>query len=320
MHYVEHLCIKWNKVRHSCAVPWSYSPSLNCLLKYFLVGLQFGIQGFALTKQVLYCLDQTSCPFCSGYFGDRVLWTICRGWPWTMILPMLASQVGRITGVSHQCSAHLIFFFSFCFCIGIWIQCFVFERQVLYHLSRTSSSQLPFLRDSLISVHFRQLKNALEPNSGYFWGYEVERRGSTVFLLSCLRVFFFFYSVPAVDPENDVVVTEYRTLFLLRACLKEMFPAQIQSLALPRDGHREVACPVIYLLGSCLPSSWFLLWWMWKDVPLYLRSVCHLLVGVQESKEGLLMVEGPQSKVEATWVCWQRFVFRKVVCCLLSIY
>jgi hypothetical protein len=31
-------------------------------------------------------------------FGDGVLQTICLGWPWTAILPILASQVARITG------------------------------------------------------------------------------------------------------------------------------------------------------------------------------------------------------------------------------
>jgi hypothetical protein len=30
------------------------------------------------------------------------LWTIFLGWPQTLILPISASQVGRITGVSHQ--------------------------------------------------------------------------------------------------------------------------------------------------------------------------------------------------------------------------
>jgi hypothetical protein len=35
------------------------------------------------------------------------LWTICLGWPWTMILLMSASQVARIIGVSHQCPGPL---------------------------------------------------------------------------------------------------------------------------------------------------------------------------------------------------------------------
>jgi hypothetical protein len=38
---------------------------------------------------------------CSGCFGDGVSWTICSAWPWTVILLIIASQVARITGVSH---------------------------------------------------------------------------------------------------------------------------------------------------------------------------------------------------------------------------
>jgi hypothetical protein len=49
-------------------------------------------------------LNHISSPFCSGYFGDGVLWTICPRWPRTLILPISASWVARITGVSflHQ--------------------------------------------------------------------------------------------------------------------------------------------------------------------------------------------------------------------------
>jgi hypothetical protein len=56
-------------------------------------------QGFALAKQALYHLS----PFFSGYFGDGVLWTISSDWPWTTILLISASQVARITGLSHGC-------------------------------------------------------------------------------------------------------------------------------------------------------------------------------------------------------------------------
>jgi hypothetical protein len=34
-------------------------------------------------------------------FWDRVLWTICPGWPRTVILLISASWVARITGMSH---------------------------------------------------------------------------------------------------------------------------------------------------------------------------------------------------------------------------
>jgi hypothetical protein len=53
-------------------------------------------QSFALAKQA-YHLSHTSSLFCSGYFGDGVCWTICPGWPWTVILPISASQIPRIT-------------------------------------------------------------------------------------------------------------------------------------------------------------------------------------------------------------------------------
>jgi hypothetical protein len=36
-----------------------------------------------------------------------VLWIICLGWPWTVILQISAFQVARIIGVSHWCLAHL---------------------------------------------------------------------------------------------------------------------------------------------------------------------------------------------------------------------
>jgi hypothetical protein len=52
--------------------------------------------------QALYCLSHTSSSFCSGYFRDGVLQTICLGWPQTTILLISASQALRIIGVSHQ--------------------------------------------------------------------------------------------------------------------------------------------------------------------------------------------------------------------------
>jgi hypothetical protein len=59
-------------------------------------------QGFTLAKQVLYSLSCTSSPFCSGYFGDWVSRTICLGCSPTSTIPISASQVAGITGVSHQ--------------------------------------------------------------------------------------------------------------------------------------------------------------------------------------------------------------------------
>jgi hypothetical protein len=36
-------------------------------------------------------------------------WTIFPGWPQTSLIPILASQVARISGVSHWCLAKRIF-------------------------------------------------------------------------------------------------------------------------------------------------------------------------------------------------------------------
>jgi hypothetical protein len=79
------------------------------LIFYFLVGLGFEVS-FALAKEVLYCLSHTSSSFCSGYFGAGISQMICLGWPHAMILQISASQVARITGVSHQSLANLKFF------------------------------------------------------------------------------------------------------------------------------------------------------------------------------------------------------------------
>jgi hypothetical protein len=54
----------------------------------------------------------------SGYFGDWVSQTVCLGWPLTMILPFSASQVVRITGVSHQCTASVCLSFSLSLCLS----------------------------------------------------------------------------------------------------------------------------------------------------------------------------------------------------------
>jgi hypothetical protein len=45
-------------------------------------------------------LSHISSPFLSWY---GVSWNICLGLPQTMILPILASQIARITGMSHWC-------------------------------------------------------------------------------------------------------------------------------------------------------------------------------------------------------------------------
>jgi hypothetical protein len=56
--------------------------------------------------------------FCDGFFGDRISWTICLGWLWTVILVIPASWVSRITGLSHWHPANFGGFCSVLFCFG----------------------------------------------------------------------------------------------------------------------------------------------------------------------------------------------------------
>jgi hypothetical protein len=58
-----------------------------------------------LAKQELYHLNHTSSPSCSDYFEDGISWSICLDWPRTESLLISASQVARITDMSHQCPA-----------------------------------------------------------------------------------------------------------------------------------------------------------------------------------------------------------------------
>jgi hypothetical protein len=66
----------------------------------------FAVLGLELRS---YTLSHSPALYVLGYFRDRVLQTICPGWIWTMILMISASWVARITGVSLQCQALLLF-------------------------------------------------------------------------------------------------------------------------------------------------------------------------------------------------------------------
>jgi hypothetical protein len=102
---------------------WDYRHELLCLaflIIYLFIFAGTGVwtQVFETAKQVLtklYCLSHTSSPFCSSYFGDGVSWTICPDWLWTSILPSLATQVARITGLSYH--AWFAWFFKPSICI-----------------------------------------------------------------------------------------------------------------------------------------------------------------------------------------------------------
>jgi hypothetical protein len=109
--------------------PWRKVQTLASLLSFFffflvcfLVGLGFELS-FALPKQALYCLSNTSSQSCSGYFGDRVLQTIYQDQSWTIILLNSTSQVARIIGVSYWCPALTSLLLLFFFCrTGVWTQ------------------------------------------------------------------------------------------------------------------------------------------------------------------------------------------------------
>jgi hypothetical protein len=72
-------------------------------------GTDIWTQSFTAGKQLLYWLSHISSPFCSGYFWDGVLQTICLVCLRTAILLISASQVARITRMSHWFSAFLAF-------------------------------------------------------------------------------------------------------------------------------------------------------------------------------------------------------------------
>jgi hypothetical protein len=109
----EHFGELMRMLRLSLANPDVWSCHLWALLPKVVINEHFfgeggtGVwsQGFALTQQVLYDLCYAFSPFCSGGFGDGVLWTFCLGWLQAVILLISASQVVWIISVSHQ---HLV--------------------------------------------------------------------------------------------------------------------------------------------------------------------------------------------------------------------
>jgi hypothetical protein len=90
---------------HWLPTPGKYLFYLLCLFFFFFFSTGVWILGFILAKQAFY-LSHTSIPFYSDCFGDGSyeLLSLVGFEPW--ILPISASQVARITGVSYQCLAH----------------------------------------------------------------------------------------------------------------------------------------------------------------------------------------------------------------------
>jgi hypothetical protein len=106
-------CWNWTSIP---ACSWSSGKALDCLSYcnicrgFYLVVLDFELRALCLQSRYL-CQSH----FGSGYFGDRVSWTSCPGWPWTVILPISASPVTRTTSVSHWHPAICVFFNRYIF-------------------------------------------------------------------------------------------------------------------------------------------------------------------------------------------------------------
>jgi hypothetical protein len=90
-------------------------------MKYLSLSLSLSLsQDFTFAKQALSHLSHTSSPFALlilDMAGGGVSRTISPGWPWTMILPITASHVARITGVSHQLYIYIYIFLKETYCL-----------------------------------------------------------------------------------------------------------------------------------------------------------------------------------------------------------
>jgi hypothetical protein len=73
------------------------------------VGLEFELRASSFAKQGFYHLSHTSSSFCSGYFGDGVSELFAWAGLKLRFLLISASQVARITGVSHWRLALVLF-------------------------------------------------------------------------------------------------------------------------------------------------------------------------------------------------------------------
>jgi hypothetical protein len=84
-----------------------HSPLLPILVFFFKSWWDwFELRAFAVGKQTLYHLNHTTRQFALVILEMEFSWTVCLGWPWTTTLPISASQVARITGLSHWCPTH----------------------------------------------------------------------------------------------------------------------------------------------------------------------------------------------------------------------
>jgi hypothetical protein len=99
-------------------------------LSFWGVGLDFELRTSFLQSRCSNTWAILPVYFCSGYFGDGLLRTVCPGCPKTTILLISASQVARITGMSHQHPAtHLFYFFIVCL---LFLECKLTEYREFY--------------------------------------------------------------------------------------------------------------------------------------------------------------------------------------------
>jgi hypothetical protein len=78
---------------------------LTCMYTthFFLLGLGFELRPLCLQSRHSLASATPAVHFALVIFRRWGLRTICLGWPQTLILPISASQVARIIGMSHWC-------------------------------------------------------------------------------------------------------------------------------------------------------------------------------------------------------------------------
>jgi hypothetical protein len=97
-----------------------------------VVILGFWTQGLTLARQAYYHLSHATFPFLCWVFSRESHKLFFLGWLWTLILLISASQVARISGVSHWHPANyrhffwlsLFVFVCLCFCFCFVVLCF----------------------------------------------------------------------------------------------------------------------------------------------------------------------------------------------------
>jgi hypothetical protein len=91
---------------------WDILPALAVIYFYsfpLFCGMEFELWAPCLQGRCSTAWNTPPVPLCSGYYRDGVSQTLCLGWRQTVILLILASQLVRITSMSHQQVAFFLF-------------------------------------------------------------------------------------------------------------------------------------------------------------------------------------------------------------------